>query len=158
MKKTLKLNQFQITSAHTPNAKTKAFSFLDLLVVVLAAIVLSAVLPVLTSLVVGAIESIAYGLVHLVLPLTACILAVRISGQRHAIHSLLHLMGLFLVTATIYFVNGAEYFALVFSLIGQGAVAILFLYAVILLPLRAAQASYLELFKHESQTYNLGFG
>lgn len=86
--------------------------------------------------------AITYGgpfMLRLFFPTVAVVLAISIITQRNAIHSLLSLMGVFLVTAGIYFSINASYFALVFILIGQGAVAILFLYAVILLPLRALQ-------------------
>jgi NADH:ubiquinone oxidoreductase subunit 6 (subunit J) len=72
---------------------------------------------------------------QLALPTLACYLAIQVGGQRAPINSLLCLMGVFLCTAVLYFSVGASYFALVFMLIGQGAVAILFLYAVILLPM-----------------------
>lgn len=96
-------------------------------------------------------------LLQLVLPTIAAVLAVSLIVQKNAIYSLLSLMGVFLTTAGIYFSVGASYFALVFLLIGQGAVAILFLYAVILLPLSALQTS-VERAKDGSQLAAIAVG
>lgn len=71
--------------------------------------------------------------------LIASIAAISVIVQKNAINSLLSLMCVFVVIAIMYVTVGATYFALVFLLISQGAVAILFLYAVILLPLRAVR-------------------
>lgn len=96
-------------------------------------------------------------LAQLLLPLIACVAAVSVIVQKNAINSLLSLMGLFIASAAMYLIAGAGYFALVFLLIGQGAVAILFLYAVILLPLRAVQSNE-SFLKHNSQVAALVTG
>jgi len=94
---------------------------------------------------------------QLLLPVIAVVLSISLIVQKNAIHSLLCLMGVFLATAGIYFSIGASYFALVFLLIGQGAVAILFLYAVILLPLRALKNP-VERLKDSKQVFAVTVG
>ena len=98
-----------------------------------------------------------YVFTDLLLPVGACILAVQVILQAHAIHALLCLMGVFLCTTGRYFASGAEYFALVFVLIGQGAVSVLFLFSVILIPLRALRNN-LESIKHVTQTIAISVG
>ena len=77
----------------------------------------------------------------LVLPLVIIALVISLIVQRQAMHSLLSLMGIFLSMAGVYFSQGAAYFGGVSLIVSQGAVSILFLYALILLPLRALLGS-----------------
>lgn len=115
--------------------------FTEIILSISTVLLCALTLVFLSNVVSYAIPATSILLTQLVFPLTASFLAVLVFFCKNAIHSLLSLMGVFLSTAAIYITNGAEYFALVFLLIGQGAVAILFLYAVILLPLREQKSA-----------------
>lgn len=69
----------------------------------------------------------------LVVPIAAVVCAALVPALSNPVHALLCLLGLFAATALIYLSLGAEYLGLVFSLVYLGAVAILFLYVIMLL-------------------------
>jgi len=69
----------------------------------------------------------------LLTPGTAVVFAALVPVLANPVHALLCLLGLFAATALIYLSLGAEYLGLVFSLVYLGAVAILFLYVIMLL-------------------------
>lgn len=69
----------------------------------------------------------------LLLPGAALIFAAFVPVLSNPIHSLLCLLGLFASTALIYLSQGAEYLALVFLIVYVGALAILFLFVIMLL-------------------------
>lgn len=69
----------------------------------------------------------------LLLPGAAIIFAAFVPVLSNPIHSLLCLLGLFAATALIYLSQGAEYLALVFLIVYVGALAILFLFVIMLL-------------------------
>lgn len=69
----------------------------------------------------------------LLTPGAAIIFASLVPVLANPVHALLCLLGLFAATALIYLSLGAEYLGLVFSLVYLGAVAILFLYVIMLL-------------------------
>jgi len=69
----------------------------------------------------------------LLTPTAAVIFAALVPVMANPIHALLCLLGLFASTALIYLSQGAEYLGLVFTLVYLGAVAILFLYVIMLL-------------------------
>jgi len=66
-------------------------------------------------------------------PCVAAIFAVLVPVLRNPVHALLCLLGLFAATALVYLSLGAEYLGLVFIIVYLGAVAILFLYVIMLL-------------------------
>lgn len=72
-------------------------------------------------------------LFSLLLPGAAIIFAAFVPVLSNPIHSLLCLLGLFASTALIYLSQGAEYLALVFLIVYVGALAILFLFVIMLL-------------------------
>lgn len=57
-------------------------------------------------------------------------------------HSLLALIGAFIATMSLFFLVGAEFFATVFLVVYIGAVAILFLFVVMLLPVKSMTVAY----------------
>jgi len=81
----------------------------------------------------------------LLTPGAAVVFAALVPALANPVHALLCLLGLFATTALIYLSLGAEYLGLVFSLVYLGALAILFLYVIMLLNVKdimsAQQAS-----------------
>ena len=69
----------------------------------------------------------------LLTPSAAIVFAALVPALSNPVHALLCLLGLFASTALIYLSLGAEYLGLVFSLVYLGALAILFLYVIMLL-------------------------
>jgi NADH:ubiquinone oxidoreductase subunit 6 (subunit J) len=69
----------------------------------------------------------------LLTPGAAVVFAFLVPVLANPVHALLCLLGLFAATALIYLSLGAEYLGLVFTLVYLGAVAILFLYVIMLL-------------------------
>lgn len=69
----------------------------------------------------------------LLTPGAAVVFASLVPVVPNPVHALICLLGLFAATALIYLSLGAEYLGLVFSLVYLGAVAILFLYVIMLL-------------------------
>lgn len=69
----------------------------------------------------------------LLTPSAAVVFAALVPVLSNPVHALLCLLGLFAATALIYISLGAEYLGLVFTLVYLGAIAILFLYVIMLL-------------------------
>lgn len=69
----------------------------------------------------------------LMIPCLALISAALVPVLRNPIHALLCLLSLFAATGLIYLSLGAEYLGIVFIIVYLGAVAILFLYVIMLL-------------------------
>lgn len=119
-KKALKNNTF---SPSAEFALIAAFASLALFTVVVA---LAHTLSFLVS-------TLGAPLFTLLTPAAAVIFASLVPVLANPVHALLCLLGLFAATALIYLSLGAEYLGLVFSLVYLGAVAILFLYVIMLL-------------------------
>jgi NADH:ubiquinone oxidoreductase subunit 6 (subunit J) len=77
----------------------------------------------------------------LLLPSAAVVFAVFVPLLGNPIHALLCLLGLFGTTALIYLSQGAEYLALVFLIVYVGALAILFLFVIMLLNVKDIMSS-----------------
>jgi NADH-quinone oxidoreductase subunit J len=80
----------------------------------------------------------------LMIPCAALISATLVPVLRNPIHALLCLLSLFAATGLIYLSLGAEYLGIVFIIVYLGAVAILFLYVIMLLNVKdimSAQAT-----------------
>lgn len=77
----------------------------------------------------------------LLTPGAAVVFASLVPVLANPVHALLCLLGLFAATALIYLSLGAEYLGLVFSLVYLGAVAILFLYVIMLLNVKDIMSS-----------------
>jgi NADH:ubiquinone oxidoreductase subunit 6 (subunit J) len=71
------------------------------------------------------------------LPLGGLLLAASVVLLSNTIHSLLALIGVFVCFVTIYLAQGIEYLAYVFLIVYVGAVAILFLFVIMLLNVKA---------------------
>lgn len=74
--------------------------------------------------------------VSLVLPLLSVLLCLVVILSRHPMFSLLALVGIFLCAVVIYLALGADYIAFVLLIVYVGAVAILFLFILMLLDTR----------------------
>src|SRR5680860_253624 len=72
-------------------------------------------------------------LLNIVLPSVVIICVMLVPVLRHPVHALLALLGAFVTMAGIFLSVGAEYIALVFMVVFVGALAILFLFVVMLL-------------------------
>ncbi len=113
--------------------------------------------PVLLFLGVGLLHSGLFVLIHgtsfilaMGLPLGGLLLAVSVVLLSNTIHSLLALIGVFVCFVTIYLAQGIEYLAYVFLIVYVGAVAILFLFVIMLLNVKAL-SKHSGVVKHTTQ-------
>lgn len=102
------------------------------IIIAAAAVLFVAVVALLHTLTLFA-DSIGRGFTTIILPGSALIFAALVPLLKNPIHALLCLLGLFATTALIYLSRGAEYLALVFLIVYVGALAILFLFVIMLL-------------------------
>lgn len=93
----------------------------------------------------------------LVLPVVACVLAVCVIVLSNPMHALLSLVGVFLTTVLFYVSSGIEFIGLVFLIVYVGAVAILFLFVIMLLNVKSLTSNE-TLIVHSTQTVSLIFG
>lgn len=105
------------------------------------------------------LASFAYSSVvfNLLMPLSACILAVCVFVLSNPMHALLSLVGVFLATIMFYVYVGIEFIGLVTLIVYVGAVAILFLFVIMLLNVKSLTAA-ITLLKYYTQRVTLGFG
>lgn len=73
----------------------------------------------------------------LVLPLAATLLGGFVTVHKNPVHSLLALIGVFVSTVLMFIFFGSEFLAYVFLIVYVGAVAILFLFVVMLLHVKS---------------------
>jgi NADH:ubiquinone oxidoreductase subunit 6 (subunit J) len=90
-------------------------------------------------------------------PYLAFTLAYAVVVLRNPMQSLLSLIGLFLLAVIIYIANGAEFLGLVFLIVYVGAVAILFLFVIMLLNVKTLTSSD-TLIQRPSQVLSLDAG
>lgn len=76
----------------------------------------------------------------LVLPLAATLLGGFVTVHKNPVHSLLALIGVFVSTVLMFIFFGSEFLAYVFLIVYVGAVAILFLFVVMLLHVKSLSA------------------
>lgn len=74
---------------------------------------------------------------NLLLPATACVLAICVSALANPMHALLSLVGVFLATVLFYVHSGIVFIGLAFLIVYVGAVAILFLFVIMLLNVKS---------------------
>lgn len=86
----------------------------------------------------------------MVLPLGAGIFAAAVSAFRNPMHSLLSLLGVFFCTALLYLVAGIAFVGVVFLIVYVGAVAVLFLFVIMLLNVKSLTSDE-PLVRHMSQ-------
>lgn len=91
------------------------------------------------------------------LPLAGLFSAVSVVLLSNTIHALLALIGVFICFVTIYLVQGIEYLAYVFLIVYVGAVAILFLFVIMLLNVKAL-SRHTSVVKHTTQVMAVFFG
>jgi len=91
------------------------------------------------------VNILATGLVTIILPAVALASACLVPLLSNPMHSLLCLLALFVSTAFLYLVQGAEYLAVVFLIVYVGAVAILFLFVIMLINVKNLISSTKEL-------------
>jgi len=96
-------------------------------------------------------------IVTLLIPLAAVFLAMAVVAFRNPMHSLLALIGVFFLAVLIYIASGAEFLGLVFLIVYVGAVAILFLFVIMLLNVKSLTSS-VALLQRASQVYLLDAG
>ena len=113
--------------------------------------------PVLLFVGVGLLHSSLFVLIHgatfvltLGLPLGGLLLAAGVVLLTNTIHSLLALIGVFICFVAIYLVQGIEYLAYVFLIVYVGAVAILFLFVIMLLNVKSL-SKHTGVVKHTTQ-------
>lgn len=113
--------------------------------------------PVLLFVGVGLLHSGLFVLIHgatfvltLGLPLGGLLLAAGVVLLTNTIHSLLALIGVFVCFVAIYLVQGVEYLAYVFLIVYVGAVAILFLFVIMLLNVKSL-SKHTGVVKHTTQ-------
>jgi len=94
---------------------------------------------------------------ELALPLGACILAATVFWCRNPMHSLLALLGVFFSTVLMYLIAGIVFVGLVFLIVYVGAVAVLFLFVIMLLNVKSL-TSQDRLLRHVSQVGAIGGG
>jgi NADH-quinone oxidoreductase subunit J len=94
---------------------------------------------------------------NLVLPATACIFAICVATLANPMHALLALVGVFLATVLFYISSGIEFIGLVFLIVYVGAVAILFLFVIMLLNVKSLTAKE-PLLIYPTQAIALVFG
>lgn len=111
-------------------------------------VLLGFLIPGLFVVVVALLHTLSYliyltgdSLFTLVLPAAAMVFASLVPVLLNPVHSLLCLLGLFAATALIYLSQGAEYLALVFLIVYVGALAILFLFVIMLLNVKDIMSS-----------------
>jgi NADH:ubiquinone oxidoreductase subunit 6 (subunit J) len=92
-----------------------------------------------------------------VLPVVACVLAICVVVFANPMHALLSLVGVFLFTVLFYVSSGIEFIGLVFLIVYVGAVAILFLFVIMLLNVKSLTTNE-PLLNHATQTTALVFG
>jgi NADH:ubiquinone oxidoreductase subunit 6 (subunit J) len=93
----------------------------------------------------------------LVLPVTACAFAVCVATLANPMHALLALVGVFLATVLFYVNSGIVFIGLVFLIVYVGAVAILFLFVIMLLNVKSLTSKE-PLLTHPTQAVALFFG
>jgi NADH:ubiquinone oxidoreductase subunit 6 (subunit J) len=93
----------------------------------------------------------------LVLPVIACVLAIAVVTLSNPMHALLSLIGVFLATVLFYISSGIEFIGLVFLIVYVGAVAILFLFVIMLLNVKSL-TSLETLVTSPTQVVALAFG
>jgi NADH-quinone oxidoreductase subunit J len=86
----------------------------------------------------------------LVLPLGACICAAAVFLFRNPMHALLSLLGVFFMTVLLYLIAGIAFVGLVFLIVYVGAVAVLFLFVIMLLNVKSLTSKDV-LVQHASQ-------
>jgi NADH:ubiquinone oxidoreductase subunit 6 (subunit J) len=74
---------------------------------------------------------------ELVLPLAACVFAVLVFCLPNPMHGLLALLGVFFSTVLFYVAAGIAFIGLVFLIVYVGAVAVLFLFVIMLLNVKS---------------------
>lgn len=94
---------------------------------------------------------------NLLAPLVACLLAVCVFVLSNPMHALLSLVGVFIATIALYVYAGIEFIGLVTLIVYVGAVAILFLFVIMLLNVKSLTSA-ATLIKYYSQYVTLGFG
>lgn len=111
-------------------------------------VLLCGLLPVLFVVVVAVlhtfsfiVDAIGSSLFEVLVPVLAVVFAVLVPILLNPVHSLLCLLGLFAMAALIYLSQGAEYLALVFLIVYVGALAILFLFVIMLLNVKDIMAA-----------------
>jgi NADH:ubiquinone oxidoreductase subunit 6 (subunit J) len=76
-----------------------------------------------------------------VVPAAMLTFALLVPILAHPIHSLMALFGVFLLAVLLFLLNGAEYLGLVFLIVYVGALAILFLFVILLMNLSARKVT-----------------
>lgn len=84
------------------------------------------------------------------LPLGACIFAASVFLCRNPMHALLSLLGVFFSTVLMYLTAGIVFVGLVFLIVYVGAVAVLFLFVIMLLNVKSLTSTD-QLIQHASQ-------
>jgi len=74
---------------------------------------------------------------ELALPLATCLFATAVFSLRNPMHALLALLGVFFSTVLFYIAAGIEFIGLVFLIVYVGAVAVLFLFVIMLLNVKS---------------------
>lgn len=87
---------------------------------------------------------------ELILPLAACIFAASVFLCRNPMHALLSLLGVFFSTVLMYLTAGIAFVGLVFLIVYVGAVAVLFLFVIMLLNVKSLTSAD-QLIRHLSQ-------
>jgi NADH:ubiquinone oxidoreductase subunit 6 (subunit J) len=90
-------------------------------------------------------------------PFVACILASCVPALSNPMHALLSLVGVFLATILFYLKSGIEFIGLVTLIVYVGAVAILFLFVIMLLNVKSLTTNSI-LIKYRLQYVLLSFG
>lgn len=93
----------------------------------------------------------------MILPVVACVLAVCVIVLTNPMHALLSLVGIFLSAVLFYVSSGIEFIGLVFLIVYVGAVAILFLFVIMLLNVKSLTSNE-RLITRPAQTVSLVFG
>lgn len=75
------------------------------------------------------------------MPAAALVLALAVVLVKHPVHSLLALINVFFVTVLLYLSVRAEFLALIFLIVYVGAIAILFLFVIMLLNVKELTAA-----------------
>jgi NADH:ubiquinone oxidoreductase subunit 6 (subunit J) len=93
-------------------------------------------------------------LVELALPLGACLFAAAVAIFPNPMHALLSLLGVFFTTVLFYLSAGIAFVGLVFLIVYVGAVAVLFLFVIMLLNVKSLTAKE-GLIRRRAQTFAL---
>jgi len=93
---------------------------------------------------------------ELALPLGACIFAATVFLARNPMHALLSLLGVFFATVLMYLAAGIAFVGLVFLIVYVGAVAVLFLFVIMLLNVKSLTSTD-HLIQHLSQVVAITF-